>query len=115
MTCDGSVKAPGVIEVRLIVIVVTWSAAIRVDSGMSVAATTTGPVVGAIGVLLSPSPFPRASKRIPTNAMIARKTPTSRTRRFERFKLVLPEELRCDRWHHSSTAQEPRDYTKGLG
>src|SRR6266576_5097085 len=21
----------------------------------------------------------------------------------------------CDRWHHSSNAQEPRDYTKGLG
>ena len=26
-----------------------------------------------------------------------------------------PRQRWCDRWHHSSTAQEPRDYTKGLG
>ena len=26
-----------------------------------------------------------------------------------------PTEMMCDRWHHSSTGPEPRDYTKGLG
>ncbi len=52
---------------------------------------------------------------MPTKATMARKTPTSRTSRLERFKLVLPDEIWCDRWHHSSTASEPRDYTKGLG
>src|SRR6478672_6363375 len=45
-TCDGSVKAPGRIAVRLIVIVVSSSAVILVDRAMSLVATTTGPVVG---------------------------------------------------------------------
>ena len=47
MTWETSVNAPGVIAVRATTLVVTWSAAIRVDSGMSEAATTTGPSVGA--------------------------------------------------------------------
>ncbi len=46
MTWEGSVKAPGRIALRSTVLVVTWFAAIRVDSGMSALATTTGPVVG---------------------------------------------------------------------
>ena len=50
MTWDGSVNAPGVIADRSIVIVLTWSARILVDSGMSTVATTTGPVVGFLTV-----------------------------------------------------------------
>ena len=41
---------------------------------------------------------------MPTKAMTARNTPTSRTSRFERFKLGLPGS--CDRWQHCSTGQE---------
>ena len=32
---------------------------------------------------------------IPTNATMARKTPMSKTRRLERFNLILPEEVGC--------------------
>ena len=76
-------------------IVDSSSAVIRVESGMSFEATTTGPVVGgaeARGPPPVPPVLPPTSSRIPTNATIARKTPTSKTRRFERFKLVLPDE-----------------------
>ena len=52
--------------------------------------------------------------RIPTKATIARKTPTSRTSQFERFKLVLPEEC-VTGGTTLAPAQKPRDYTKGLG
>ena len=45
-TCDGSVKAPALIEVSGRVLVVNCSALIRDESGMSAAATTTGPSVG---------------------------------------------------------------------
>ena len=38
---------------RSTVLVVTWSGLIRVDSGMSTVATTTGPVVGATTLLRS--------------------------------------------------------------
>ena len=50
ITCDGSVKAPALIEVSGRVLVVTCSALMRVDSGMSAAATTTGPSVGGLTV-----------------------------------------------------------------
>src|SRR5258706_8364777 len=50
---------------------------------------------------------------MPTKAMTARNTPTSRTSRLERFKLGLPES--CDRWQHCSTGERRRDYTNGLG
>ena len=114
MTCDTSVKAPALIAVEVDGLgrhlVGAGSAS---TAGCPLAATTTGPVVGGLA--------PRArrlgsrtSRRIPTKATIARKTPTSRTSRFDRFKLILPDEW-CDRWHHSSTAQRARDYTKGLG
>src|SRR3954447_25373903 len=89
ITCEGSTNAPGVIAARSTTLVVTWSARMRVESGMSTDATTTGPVVGATGVGVGPPP--RTRTRIPTHATIAKKTPTSRTSRFERFKLVLPE------------------------
>ena len=92
ITCDGSVKAPALIEVSGRVIVFTWSALMRVDSGMSAAATTTGPSVGGLFVALSLVGV-RTSNRMPTKATIARKTPTSRTSRLERFKLVLPDEM----------------------
>ncbi len=93
---------------------VTWSAAMRVPSGMSVVAMTVGSSVGARSACRS-GLSPRRGSRMPTNATIARKTPTSRTNRFERFKFSLPRGLMCDRWHHCSTAQNARDYTNGLG
>jgi len=89
MTCEGSPNAPGLIALSGTVLVVTWSAAIFEDSGMSTVATTTGPVVGTVA---GPVDGVRTMSRMPTKATIARKTPTSRTSRFERFKLVLPEE-----------------------
>src|SRR3954470_17863963 len=82
---------------------------------MSFAARTVawlGGVVGVAELLLGPQP-PCNSRTIPTNAMTARNTPTSRTSGFERFKLGLPEP--CDRWHHCSTGLGARDYTNGLG
>ena len=106
-------EGAGADRVEREVFVVTWSASIRVDSGMSLTATTTGPVVGASVAVLARR-RPATSRRIPTKATIARKTPMSRTSRLDRFKLILPDEW-CDRWHHSSTAQRARDYTKGLG
>ena len=81
--------------------------------GMSWAAMTVGSCVGG-AVLRCPFGWlPPSSSTIPTNATTARNTPMSRTRRFERFKLGLPEP--CDRWHHCSSAHEARDYTNGLG
>ena len=59
--------------------------------------------------------LPCKVSRIPTKATIARKTPTSKTSRFERFKLVLP---RRDGVTGGTTLAPPksrRDYTKGLG
>src|SRR6516165_379777 len=87
-TCETSVNAPGRIVVIGTVLTWTWSARMRVDSGMSAIATTTGPFglgvpfgwLGLFGLLGF------ARNRMPTNAMTARKTPTSRTRRFERLK-----------------------------
>ena len=113
MTCDGSVKAPALIAVE----------------GDGLGRHLVGPdprgqrdvgcghddgTCRSAALVAGSSPGSCTSSRIPTKATIARKTPTSRTSRFERFKLILPDEW-CDRWHHSSTAKRARDYTKGLG
>ena len=112
-TCDTSVKAPGLIAVegddlgRHLV-----GADPRRQRDVGWRRRRPDPRSGGLSC---PSPAAlRTRSRIPTKATIARKTPTSRTSRFERFKLILPDEW-CDRWHHSSTAQRARDYTKGLG
>ena len=90
MTCDTSAKAPTLIAARGTFLISTWSARMRVDSAMSALATTTGPSVGT-----AVAPFGVAgdwsTTRMPTKATMARKNPTSRTSRFERFKFVLPE------------------------
>jgi hypothetical protein len=73
--------------------VVSMSAVIVTPSGMSLTARTVG---NCVGVGVGPVPPPPLgllpiSTTIPTNAMTARNTPMSRTSRFERFKLGLPE------------------------
>src|SRR5947207_4533273 len=94
--------------------VVSMSSVTVAPSGMSLTAMTAGRTVGTGGGPPAvPPPPPFSSKAIPTNAMTARNTPTSRTSRFERFKFGLPES--CDRWQHCSTGERPRDYTNGLG
>src|SRR6185295_2893901 len=92
---------------------VTMSWVTVVPSGMSTTATTVGCVVGAVGWGLLPGPVPFKVTAIATNATTARNTPMSRTSRFERFKIGLPEP--CDRWQHCSIARRRRDYTNGLG
>ena len=93
MTWETSVKAPGRIARRgRPSWSSTWSAWIRVDSGMSAVATTTGPW-SARRLLAGCRRCLRRARGSPTKATIARKTPMSRTSRFERFKLVLPEEM----------------------
>ena len=90
MTWDGSANAPGVMASSGSSFFVTSDAAIVVDSGMSADAMTTNPVVGELGGFGRPPPTTMTD---PTKATIARKTPMSRTRRLERFKLLLPERL----------------------
>src|SRR4051812_17452114 len=91
----------------------TISAVTTTPSGMSLTAFTTVAVVGTVGVVGLPELLFPSRTKIATNATAARKTPTSRINRFERFKCVLPEP--CDRWHHCSSGQRRRDYTNGLG
>ena len=82
-------KAPALIAVLLRVTTSTWSARIRVESGISALATTTGPVVTTAGGWLPPCGF-CASRITPTNATMARNTPINKTSRLERFKSILP-------------------------
>src|SRR5689334_18348436 len=88
----------------------------RVDSGMSAIATTTGPFGFGVGWLVVLSPIlPPPSNRMPTKATIARKIPTSRTRRFERLKVGYSPTSCVTGGTTLGRAPEPRDYTKGLG
>ena len=91
---------------------VTISAVMRAPRAMSFVAMTVAASVGSR--VAGSSPPPGRRKRTATNATIARKTPTSKTKRLERFKRALPETW-CDRWHHCSIVKEARDYTNGLG
>src|SRR5438045_1509203 len=114
MTWDTSPNAVALRSVSTFLSAVpTMSAVTRVPRGMSFVAMTVGSVTGATVCVGDVPPGLFSSNAIPTNATTARNTPMSRTRRFERFKLDLPEP--CDRWHHCSIEQTACDYTNGLG
>jgi hypothetical protein len=55
-------------------------------------ATTIVPVVGTTFSPLGVGDC-WSRRRMPTKATMARKTPTNKTKRLERFKLVLPEKV----------------------
>src|SRR4051812_12847799 len=93
----GVVYAVGSRSVTLVVVTWSMSAVISEPRVIGFAAKTVGSSVATEG----PDPrFPWTMKTIPMNATMAKKTPMSRTNRFERFKVVSPEP--CDRWHQRS-------------
>ncbi len=116
-TCDGSVKAPGRIAVRL-----------SRDRAQLI-----GRDLGRERDVLGrdddrPGRGRRRRRRAAAAAATAgeeqdarrRRRSPGRPRRAGRgdssaSSWFSPRRMRCDRWHHSSTAQRRRDYTKGLG
>jgi hypothetical protein len=68
----------------------SMSAVTSVPSVMSRFAKTVGRFVTGAGAPAVPPPLPLKMITIPTNAMIARKTPMIRTNRLLRFKWILP-------------------------
>ena len=110
-TWEVSEKAPGRIPSSGSSVRVSEDASIRDDSGMSVVRDQD--VSGGRRLVRRVARLPHEQED-PDERDDREEDPDEQDQTIRALQVVTPREA-CDRWHHCSTGQEARDYTKGLG